>query len=61
MRYAWVSGLWKFMSSPSNSSPPHSAILYMYIAMLPGVAIVKILENDLWKNLFLVKLQDLNL
>ena len=27
----------------------------MHIAMLPGVAMVKILENDLWMNSFLVK------
>ena len=27
----------------------------MHIAMLPGVAMVKILENDLWMDSFLVK------
>ena len=46
------------MNSPFTSSP---RILYMHIAMLPGVAMVKILENDLWMNSFLVELQDLNL
>ena len=28
--------------------------------MLPGVAMAKIFENDLWMNSFLVQLQDLN-
>ena len=35
------------MNSPFTSSPPYSATLYMHIAMLPGVAMVKIVENDL--------------
>ena len=35
------------MNSPFTSSAPYSTILYMHIAMLPGVAMVKIVENDL--------------
>ena len=30
-----------------TSSPSHSTILYIHIAMLPGVAMVKFFEDDL--------------
>ena len=39
----------KFMALPNywmNSHSPHSTILYMHLAMLPGVVMVKILKND---------------
>ena len=70
MRYTWVSGMRKskflvlrnyWMNSSFTSSPPHFAILPIHIAMLPGVAMAKILEKDLWMNSFLVKLQDLDI
>ena len=69
MRYTWVSGLRKsnifmlpkyWMNSPFISSHPYSIILYLHTVMVvPAVAMVKIYENDLWMNSFLVKLQDL--
>ena len=57
----------KFLALPNyrmihfTSSHPHFIILYMNIAMLPRVAMVKILENDPSMNSFLVKLQHLSL
>ena len=50
-----------WMNSPFTSWPPHSTILYIHIAMLLGVGMIEIFENDLWMNLFLVKLHGLNL
>ena len=70
MCYTCVSGLRKskflvlpnyWMNLPFTSWPPDSTILYIHIAMLPGVAMFEIFENDLWMNSFLVKLHDLNL
>ena len=66
MRYTWVSvfSKSKFLALPNywimlfTSSPPRSTIPYMHIPLLPDLAMVKKRENDLWINLFLVKLQD---
>ena len=43
---AKLQNLWRFLITEWIHIPPHSTILYMHLAMLPGAVMVKILKND---------------